>query len=305
MFDPKPFFAFATERHNIYLRRQAGVHRLKWTEDNILFYGKFTNVFRELDRTTVWCKQYVRDVPPVDDMLLRLVAFRWFNRIKTGEAIFLQQNLSGKTAWEEFAESEYQDKSILRRAIVAYCGNGPYVTGAYIVKTPEGYDKLDGVIHVIKCFAQKPPDRPGWREVTAQLMEPNHSGLGMYDVWKWLQPYQSMGPFMGYEIVCDLRWTPLLDNARDRNTWSNPGPGAMRGLNRLADRELYKTSNKPQFLKEMIWLLEQSRDPDLWPHTDWPWELREVEHTLCEFDKYERVRLGEGNLKNQYMPYGA
>ncbi len=31
----------------------------------------------------------------------------------------------------------------------------------------------------------------------------------------------------------------------------------------------------------------------IWP----PLELREIEHSLCEFDKYERVRLGEGKPK--------
>jgi hypothetical protein len=33
----------------------------------------------------------------------------------------------------------------------------------------------------------------------------------------------------------------------------------------------------------------------------WPaWEMREVEHTLCEFDKYERARLGEGKPRGVY-----
>jgi hypothetical protein len=30
--------------------------------------------------------------------------------------------------------------------------------------------------------------------------------------------------------------------------------------------------------------------------------MREVEHTLCEFDKYERVRLGQGRSKRRYRP---
>jgi hypothetical protein len=28
--------------------------------------------------------------------------------------------------------------------------------------------------------------------------------------------------------------------------------------------------------------------------------MREVEHTLCEFDKYERVRTGEGKPRGVY-----
>jgi hypothetical protein len=32
------------------------------------------------------------------------------------------------------------------------------------------------------------------------------------------------------------------------------------------------------------------------------WEMRDVEHTLCEFDKYERVRLGEGRPRSVFRP---
>ena len=31
-------------------------------------------------------------------------------------------------------------------------------------------------------------------------------------------------------------------------------------------------------------------------------EMREIEHCLCEFDKYERVRLGQGRPRSKYKP---
>ena len=31
-------------------------------------------------------------------------------------------------------------------------------------------------------------------------------------------------------------------------------------------------------------------------------EMRDIEHSLCEFDKYERVRLGEGKPRSLYKP---
>jgi hypothetical protein len=37
------------------------------------------------------------------------------------------------------------------------------------------------------------------------------------------------------------------------------------------------------------------------PYAQWPrWEMREVEHSLCEFDKYSRVRSGEGRPRGVY-----
>jgi len=49
-------------------------------------------------------------------------------------------------------------------------------------------------------------------------------------------------------------------------------------------------------------LLQYSKSEELWPRDcGWPeWEMRDVEHTLCEFDKYERVRLGEGRPRGVF-----
>ncbi|GAF76676.1 unnamed protein product [marine sediment metagenome] len=58
----------------------------------------------------------------------------------------------------------------------------------------------------------------------------------------------------------------------------------------------------PTAIRDMLLIL-----PELltWVNSNWPddwplWEMREVEHTLCEFDKYERVRLGEGTPKQLF-----
>ena len=33
-------------------------------------------------------------------------------------------------------------------------------------------------------------------------------------------------------------------------------------------------------------------------------EMREIEHSLCEFDKYQRVKNGEGKPRSIYQPPG-
>jgi hypothetical protein len=89
-------------------------------------------------------------------------------------------------------------------------------------------------------------------------------------------------------------------------TWANAGPGAARGLERLRGlkpKELYNynsAKDQVKMIEDMQALLQSSKDNKFWPQ-QWPqWEMREVEHTLCEFDKYERVRLGEGTPKQLY-----
>jgi hypothetical protein len=48
-------------------------------------------------------------------------------------------------------------------------------------------------------------------------------------------------------------------------------------------------------------LLHMSRDPQYWPAA-WPaWEMREVEHWLCETSKYVTAQSG-ARLKRRYRP---
>jgi hypothetical protein len=236
----------------------------------------------------------------------------------------------------------------LRDRIITTCGPGPYVTGAYIIKTPDGYSKLDGVLKCVEWFMEQEhivsgesslvpheTDRLGWRQVAEDFIavrdaHPDNRGT-LRGMWEWLRKFPFLGDFMAYEIVTDLRHTALLDRAPDIMTWANPGPGATRGLGRIfcGDRDKFNQHrHKDHLIELMQQLLEESRDAGYWPQKmtgpegvswmesdhfreltawdrlnlgDWPkWEMREVEHTLCEFDKYERVRTGEGRPRGRF-----
>jgi len=312
------FFAFARARHQIYLNRQAGMPP-PWTEDAILQTYKFTNVFRELDRTTKWFRENVREkLRDKPEVLLATALFRWFNRTRVGEAIFCQKTLwpgksSGTTAFEIFLETG--EAEALQHAINTYSGP-PYVTGAYMIKTPKGMKKLDGVLWCIDNFNKKGYSSPfgsvsewDWRRVGKLCLREDGPPIHLQEVWEWLCQFEFLGPFLSYEIVTDLRHTDLLCNAPDIDTWTNPGPGANRGVSRLLERGgradrlgVYRPARVPQAecLEAMLALLQDTRNPTYWP-SDWPvWELRDVEHCCCEFDKYERVRLGQGKPKARY-----
>ena len=78
------FFAYARERYQIRLKRNAGEPK-PWTDDPILAQYSFTEVFREDDKTTRWLNTYVREpMRDQDRVLPAVLIFRWFNRIKTG-----------------------------------------------------------------------------------------------------------------------------------------------------------------------------------------------------------------------------
>ena len=105
---------------------------------------------------------------------------------------------------------------------------------------------------------------------------------------------------MSYEVVTDLNYTPVLDKAKDRFSWANAGPGAKRGLNRIHDRPLTKRLNAYQSNREMQDLLKDSARY-LGRHIPiLEVDMRCIEHSLCEWDKYERVRLAQGSPRSKY-----
>lgn len=286
----KHYFATARERMWIYERRLGRPgHPTAWTKDKVFAENRFCNVFRELDRTTAWFRENMRDLlAESPSVVLATVAFRWFNKIEIGRV--LTHPLVGlMSGWFDAEEA--------KRLILTDFPAGPFVTGAYIIKTPDGMKKLDGVLWCINQFLERMP----------KLMPMIEDGdCTLEEAWKVLRQSPFLGDFMAYEIVTDLRHTYVLRDARDIDLWANPGPGCARGLGRIfrGDPEAFnRGSEKDRKLMAPLMqeLLACSRDPAHWPES-WPaWEMREVEHWLCEFDKYCRVLEG-GKMKQRFRP---
>lgn len=289
------FFSYARERYRIHLHKEQGLAR-PWTEDRILQTYRFCNIFREDDRTTRWFRENIREPLRANPMVVfATVAFRWFNKVELWQCLleegWPQSGIRGLL-------SDWNSREI--RDFLYHNYSGPITSGAYIIKTPDGMNKLDGVLW---CIDQVAPACGGlsqrllWEDIRA-----THS---LRHSTELLTVFPFMGPFMAYEVVTDLRHTYLLEHAQDIHTWANPGPGAARGASRLYGKEPGHYSRgtregRDKIHEAMTMLLGLSRKPEWWPE-EWPqWEMREVEHTLCEFDKYERARSGYGRPKQRY-----
>ena len=289
------FFGYARERYEIFLRQKSdrgpGLKKIgpPWTDDPILLKYRFCNVFREDDKTTRWFNTNVRGPLQHDvRVVLATYIFRWFNRIETGEILFGRRD--GKVVNTNLFKDWDPEHARARLT-----GVKPLVTGAYMIKTPTGVDKLTGILKCIETYTQ-------WTDThAAEMLRVN----ALQKAHQHFMQFPFIGSFMAYELVTDLRHTDLLRHAKDINSWAAAGPGAARGLARITGDQLdHFKYNRPedqeQLCKLMHSVLELSRSRTNWPR-EWPaWEMREVEHTLCEFDKYERVRLGEGKPKQLY-----
>ena len=288
------FFDFASARHSIYLKKEAGEPR-PWSNDEIFNNWYFTNVYRELDKTTEWFRENVRrDLQLRPEVIPATMLFRWFNRIGIGETIFCQPDFENKTVFDSYMEN--RDINQMRGSIKYAHPQGPYVNGAYIIKAHNGMDKLSGVL---RAFDEAMEYMDQWygshdHKGYAYFGEEMIAQPSMEAATKTLSLCKFLGRFMAYEIVCDLRYTIYLSEALDKMTWANPGPGARRGINRVLGRDLKHGLTTKDAIGHMYDLRIKSVD------YGWnDWEMREVEHTLCEFDKYERIREG-GRGKRRY-----
>lgn len=270
------YFATARERYEIRLRRRAGMPREEWTTDPVFKEWRFCNVHREHDKTTVWFREAVRKHLDGLKVVEATIIFRWFNRVETGEII---KDLLLGTWDSETARHRLQHVS-------------PIVTGAYYINTPANFTRLDGILY---CIGHAQARIPHIFKNTPNTLR---------DTWKELCSIPRLGPFMSYEVVSDLRWTSVLAHAEDICTWANAGPGCARGLGWAVygDPTRFNRGSKKdqiEMVRVMRDILQASRDNEFWPHMFEPWEMREVEHWACEFDKYKRAEAGD-NLKRRF-----
>lgn len=284
------FFGWINERTAIYNRRASGATP-PWTDDAILQRYKFTNAFRELDRGTVALHKMIWQDFPVKrkdrginlaDVVFNIWWYRLFNRAEHA----INPGFCD-SAEEVLSAMRFKEKD-----------GFPVFTGAHMTSSAGGVTKLQHYHEAVEQAFDNSQD----------IVDLCRDGR-MQVVFNRLLLHKCLGPFVAYEICCDLRYVPALwpqGYPTDVYSWANIGPGAKRGLNRLG--------LKPE-LDSMIRLWWDSIDylsdevrkhhPRMRAAPEYPYfELREIEHSLCEFDKYERVRRGEGRPRGVFKDSG-
>lgn len=270
------FLAFCTEREHIRIAREAGMPE-PWTDDPVLRKAFFCNVYREDDKVTRWFRQHVRDRhrPNPRASLITTTLFRWFNKIDTGEFLM---------PWFVMKDIKPFDLAEMQTRLEARRDAGHTIFGAaYIISSPLGDPKIQWALN---C--------------TRQVVEQADEILTHFDTLqsahKRLTQCQGLGAFMAYEIVTDLRHTAALEHAPDKMTWCAPGPGCARGLGWLLfnTNKVFSRGNRED-LRDMLKIMNDLLPiiNDRWHWKDRPWEMRELEHTLCEYDKFRRVQNGD------------
>ena len=288
------FIHYLRERFLIWKRRKEG-SPFPYTGDPILAQYKFTNVKREWDRTSQWLIKnwYQPNVhQPLEIQALNCAIARYFGRIE-----FLEE-LGYQTEWDP--------RYILDTAKARMARKQSVFTGAYIITNQGMTDPKEEV--VVNCFLQP------YRESLGALVDIAQRTKSWQSVAGAMKGLPGMGPFMTKEILLDWILNPVLWDATDTLTWTPAGPGAIRGLNRLAGLMGQKAVNRGMSqdtaltqMKALLGMLAQDagRLPEDFPQIGVGFGVTDVQFCLCELDKYLRVKLGEGRPRSTFRPNKA
>jgi len=284
------YCAFLWERNNIY--HQKSRHEPKpWTDDPILQEFSFTNVYREIDKTSIHYQKTVRDYYGQENPLVlpATVLYRWFNRIETCARLFNEPNIGNRSVFEEYIDSGCQKPSILFEFINKL--PFPHVTGAYIINGESGFPKGIGVARYFHHWCQKPWEAK-WEE---WLKNPPL----LQSMYVWLQESASgLGSFMTAQLVADLKYLPFMMQVEDWWSWASPGPGSQRGLNAVLGRMMSEKWLPGEWIDQLL-QLRAKENAILAQNGMGPFHAQDTQNHCCEFSKYEKARLG-GRLKRRY-----
>ena len=265
------------------------------TGDPILGAYRFCNVRREDDRVTRWIREHI--ILPYADheyLWLMLCIARTINWPPT-----LQRLIDSPDGWpgnERFSPER------MTQVLMDWQASGEKVyTGAYMIRAESdprkewySWPKQRYIAEIVIGELWK--NRHDWQHLDA---DGTHESQG---VWDYLQLFTGWGPFMAYQVIVDMQHTRFLETCFDKQSWAAAGPGTKRGLNRWTGQEPKEALSQTIALERLIDLRHELNQPGaIWPWLQ-PIDLSDVCNVCCEFDKYERVRLGEGKPRAKYVP---
>ena len=290
------FVVFIQERHSIWERRHSKVPSKSWTQNKILKEHWFTNIYRELDRGTAFLKRNLhetvfrsRKLEPLTGanyikilkrVILKCFSYRLVNRLDTFLEFGKLPDVGDYEEWVTFLRYKYQLKG--EESII--------FTRAHQNNGLERYFKSMEFV------------KSNLTSMAKELMEAARE-RSLKKCFFILKDVPGAGKFMSWQILCDLLELRLLGECTD-NQWTCLGPGAKAGLGKIFKevkdeltltrqlRNLCQASGEGSAYEAM------GLDPPLLLGKEV--SLKNIEHALCEFDKYVRFATGQGVRQRRF-----
>jgi alpha-glutamyl/putrescinyl thymine pyrophosphorylase clade 1 len=265
------------EREAIRLRRAAGQSR-SWTDDPILATWSFTNVRREYDYVTTWIRENWREPHAADqDLFFAMAVARLVNWPDSLAAIGFP------LPWNR----ERFTAALQARMAEGHTTWGPAYNISNAGKRLPKVDVVAGELDAL--WARRKQLRP-------RAEDSLHTFYGR------LRQMRGFDSFMAGQVVADTKYVEPLKSARDWWTFAAPGPGSEPGLNRVLGRPKDTPWRDEDAWRAALARLHEMITPDLAHIGVGRLCAQDLQHCLCEFNKYEKTRLGEGKPKRKFVP---
>lgn len=286
------YFYFIQERMNIFWRKYNDAGLL--TKDPILQTYKFTNVYRACDRVSQYLIKNViyqdLDRYSPEDVLLRILVFKVFNKIETWEHLNGEDDITTKT----FNVEKLTDTLTRRQQTKPIFSNAYMMAGIHA--------EYKGIPSKHQVWLQMIEDRfikdKGLRTVL--------SARSLAEVYSQLREYPLIGDFLAYQYAIDFNYSPYLNF--DEDSFVKAGVGAVRGIKKCFksyggtyEDAIRYTQDHFEAFQERYGFTAFRPLPGREP------KLIDLQNCFCETDKYLRAKMPElkvGNvrIKQHYKP---
>ncbi len=278
----QPVLDYIRERLEIQRKKDAG-EPWPWSKDRVLRKHKFCCVIRDDDRTSREARDAILSLSTEEERRCQASSFRLYNYAPTLRR-FIEEGLATCT-----------DAETIRRCLTA---KTPHFNPLAYRVQPKGRVWHTGdICEAIARIHQRV--LYGWEPATTarQTCLSIHAKLGI-------------AGFVGYQMMQDMRW--VWHPYSDEDSWCLVGIGAHRGLKRILGGYKSNTdwkkrnTDRPAIPKDLSIPAEYRRPlQELLGECkkiSQRFNMLEIEHNLCEHDKRERIRSGEG--KGRYYTGG-
>ncbi len=289
------YWNFAAKRQEIFFNKINHITPL--TIDTILERHRFTNVYRASDRVSQYLIRNVIYKEGIDfsvnDILLRILLFKIFNKISTWE--YLESEVKSISV-ENFDSKLYS--KLLKEAKEA---KEVIYSGAYIMtsgKSIFGHNfKHENHLELLKQYVQY-----------GNLMQFIENAKSMEEVYKTLLNVPTFGTFLAYQYTIDINYSKLTNFSE--MDFVKAGPGAKDGIRKcFIDRGDFSDEDIIKYMcdiQEIQFKNLELNFKDLWGRK---LQLIDCQNLFCEVDKYSRVAhpeiIGISNrtrIKQVYKP---
>lgn len=290
----KYYFYFIQERMNIFWRKCENSGTGTYTDDPILREYKFTNVYRACDRVSQYLIKNViymdLDKYTPEEMLLRILVFKIFNRIETWEYIIRHTDITVNS----FNVEGLSEILTRRQAYSPIFSNAYMMTGFHSI--------YKGINTKHQVWLQMIKDK----FINGKGLQKILNAISMKDVYNQLREYPLIGNFLAYQYTIDFNYSPYLNF--DEDSFVKAGIGAIRGIKKCFISFGNDYEDAIYFVHDHFDELQKRYGySDFRPLPGRKPKLIDLQNCFCETDKYLRAKMPElkvdnVRIKQHYIP---